>query len=1147
LLFFDQANQALTTVDTAVPAAAIHIPVDQLNLQEAQGMVVDPSSGQLFFIDSAARQLVSISQASLEDTAVPDTRNISRIRLDQTIDPQGLTFNPQNNHLYFMSQTEQRLYEITKTGQTIAIFDLSASGFAMPQSMVVAPSGDVTDDPAIMSLYVIAAGSPNNLPQSSISLTTNRIVELSLIQPMALIPNTPIDAVTLVNLTHTSGYSPPSPDPSGLAYLSGSNSLLISDGEVNEMPQYFTGFNLFQTALSGNLIGTLSTISFSNEPTGAAYNPANNYLYITDDSGDRGVFELNPGLDELYNTNDDIITYFNMGSSSDPEGIAFGQGHLYVVDGVSEEVYIINLGPNGVLDQNDSTTQFDVSALGLKDPEGVEYDPDNGHLYILSSRDEAIAETETDGTLLRYLDITSLNSIKAAGLAYAPASTNPTARNLYIIDRAIDNGPDPNENDGVLFEVSYPHLGSGNPTPTATNTPVPPTATNTPLPTATNTPVPPTATNTPVPPTATNTPLPTTTNTPVPPTATNTPLSTVTNTPIPSTATNTPLPTTTNTPVPPTPTNTPLPTATNTPVPPTATNTPVPSSNVIYFSSTSGGNVGGVAFADEDILAYDASSGTWSLYFDGSDVGLTGSGSLDVDAFFVMPDGSILISILGDTTIPNFGSVDDSDIVHFIPSSLGINTAGTFEWYFDGSDVDLTTNGEDVDGFTLLANGNLIISTAGSYAVTGVTGADEDLLQFTPASLGVNTTGTWSLYFDGSDVGLNNASSEDVRGAWIDEVNGDVYLSTQGLFSVVGLSGNGADIFICSPLSLGDNTNCNFSSYIVGSAIGFGGEIADGFGITGLTPPTATSTPTATNTPLATPTNTPTNTPLAPTATNTPTSTTTATPLPGPSSTPTSTPIPPTATNTPIVTPVPPTATNTPTNTPVPPTATNTPIPPTATQTPVSGGDTLDVRVTSASDDAEETTNGGMQLNSGDLDLAQQPVGMRFTTLAIPPGATITNAHLELTAEDTNLDKISVTVFGEASDNAVTFSTTNSNITGRAVTTASVNWPLAAWTSGEKHQTPDISAIIQEIVNRPGWASGNALVIILTTGPGERDAVSYDQNSIAAPLLHVEYIGGGSATNNTQLLNNLGQTLIDEVARLWVRFTSSFGNITDQT
>ena len=123
------------------------------------------------------------------------------------------------------------------------------------------------------------------------------------------------------------------------------------------------------------------------------------------------------------------------------------------------------------------------------------------------------------------------------------------------------------------------------PTATATNTPVPPTAT--PTATATNTPVPPTATptatptNTPVPPTAT--PTATATNTLVPPTAT--PTATPTNTPVPPTATPTATPT--NTPVPPTatptatptntlvpPTATPTATPTNTPVPPTAT--PVP-------------------------------------------------------------------------------------------------------------------------------------------------------------------------------------------------------------------------------------------------------------------------------------------------------------------------------------------------------------------------------------------------------------------------------------------------------------------------------------------------------------------------------------------------------------------------------------------
>ena len=124
------------------------------------------------------------------------------------------------------------------------------------------------------------------------------------------------------------------------------------------------------------------------------------------------------------------------------------------------------------------------------------------------------------------------------------------------------------------------------PTATRTSTPLPPTPTFTLVPptaTRTSTPVPPTPTNTTVPPTATNTGVPpTSTNTPVPPTATNTSLPpTVTNTALPPTVTNTPAPpTATNTAAPPTSTSTPAPpTATFTAMPPTSTSTPVPSTS----------------------------------------------------------------------------------------------------------------------------------------------------------------------------------------------------------------------------------------------------------------------------------------------------------------------------------------------------------------------------------------------------------------------------------------------------------------------------------------------------------------------------------------------------------------------------------------
>lgn len=297
--------------------------------------------------------------------------------------------------------------------------------------------------------------------------------------------------------------------------------------------------------------------------------------------------------------------------------------------------------------------------------------------------------------------------------------------------------------------------------------------------------------------------------------------------------TNTPVPPT-NTPVPPTPTNTPV-GPTNTPVPPTntpvpPTNTPAPGGAVIYVSSTSNGTAGGVSFQDEDILAYDVNGGTYSMFFDGSDVGLGSSSSGDVDAFYLLGDGSLLLSFTGGLSIPNVGSVTDADIVRFVPTSTGNNTAGTYEMYFDGSDVGLTTTAEDIDALEVLPNGDLLISTTGNISVSGASGVDEDLLRFVPSSLGANTSGSWSLYFDGSDVALNTNSSEDVNGV---SVNGStIYLTTVGSFSVSGVSGTATDIFSCNSATTGSSTSCgSFSMFWDGSAQGFGSEVLDAFQI----------------------------------------------------------------------------------------------------------------------------------------------------------------------------------------------------------------------------------------------------------------------------------------------------------------------------
>ncbi len=244
-----------------------------------------------------------------------------------------------------------------------------------------------------------------------------------------------------------------------------------------------------------------------------------------------------------------------------------------------------------------------------------------------------------------------------------------------------------------------------------------------------------------------------------------------------------------------------------------------------HFSVNSNGvSVGGLTVDNEDIVA-KLSDGDYGFVFDGSDMGLSG---LVIDSFMVTGPDTILLSFTGSAGITGLGTVDDSDIIQFT-GTFGADTTGTFSWYFDGSDVGLTTNGEDIDAFTILPDGSLLVSTAGGYSVPGASGSDEDLIQFT-GTYGATTTGSWEIYFDGSDVGLSTSSSEDVNAVSVDS-DGNILLSTRGNFSVSGVSGADEDIFVFVPTTLGSNTSGSFQSQLFfdGSAAGLAGT--DIFGL----------------------------------------------------------------------------------------------------------------------------------------------------------------------------------------------------------------------------------------------------------------------------------------------------------------------------
>jgi hypothetical protein len=170
-------------------------------------------------------------------------------------------------------------------------------------------------------------------------------------------------------------------------------------------------------------------------------------------------------------------------------------------------------------------------------------------------------------------------------------------------------------------------------------------------------------------------------------------------------------------------------------------------------------------------------------------------------------------------------------------------------------------------------------------------------------------------------------------------------------------------------------------------------------------------------------------------------------------------------------------------------------------------------RIAASNDDAEEHSNGAIDLTSSDLELVadaggDQTVGMRFTDLGIPQGATVIQTQIQFTVDETPSNATSLTIAGQDSDNAATFTSAAGSISSRPRTSAQVGWAPPPWptvgAAGAGQLTPDLSSVLQEIVNRPGWSSGNAAVFIVM-GTGERVAESFNGSPADAPVLLVTY------------------------------------------
>ena len=429
--------QDLTTPQPAVSRST----VSGLGLRNPQTAAFDPGAGTWFILDEGGDAV----------TIVPAEGDPARISLDglQGSGFGAIAFNPTDGLLYVASSDESQLYALDGSGRVQETYGMASLGVRNLSAMTFAPSADPTDDPATLDLYLADGGNATRF---------GGVMEVTLAAAPAT--SAPVVTATLVQRIDTPTFVPSSPDPSGIVYLPALDQLMICDSEVDETTGAgYHGVNLWRITRTGAVQDTGTTVGFSNEPTGLGFDPGTNTLFISDDDGNRIHF-IKPGPDGRWGNGDDIRTFMNTSAfGSDVEDPEFdpSTGHLFFIDGVSTEVFDVD-PVDGILGNgNDVVTHFDVGQYGATDIEGLGSDPAHNTLLVGNRPTRIIYEVTKAGALVRTIDASGIpGMINLSGLGWAPASDNSGRTDYWIVDRAVDNGPNPNENDGKIFEISVP-------------------------------------------------------------------------------------------------------------------------------------------------------------------------------------------------------------------------------------------------------------------------------------------------------------------------------------------------------------------------------------------------------------------------------------------------------------------------------------------------------------------------------------------------------------------------------------------------------------------------------------------------------------------------------------------------------------------
>lgn len=195
--------------------------------------------------------------------------------------------------------------------------------------------------------------------------------------------------------------------------------------------------------------------------------------------------------------------------------------------------------------------------------------------------------------------------------------------------------------------------------------------------------------------------------------------------------------------------------------------------------------------------------------------------------------------------------------------------------------------------------------------------------------------------------------------------------------------------------------------------------------------------------------------------------------------------------------------------------------------------DTIDTQVGTSDNDGSWNKLGtlsktGSSLLVGDPSPSDYDRSLyaRFPGIAISKNSDITTpANTYLTLTGLGLDSPApnpIRIYGILQPNP-TVPANNTDIRSRPRTLNYVDWVHTTNAGGTPYNSPDMSAIVQELVDQTAWTSGNAMMFTVedtvnSDVDGALSFYSYDNDPTKAPSFHVEYDAAPPITDPTLLL-----------------------------